>query len=139
MLTQMPPSRELALEIAGIELMPPDVPRGHGCGRLLLFRAVRFEQEEHGATGIRGDGETAHISSTIPIVFTSGADPLGVGLVERLNRPGGHMTGVTSFDTVIAARRLELLRKLTPDAAVIALLRNPSQAALCVRVVFFRQ
>jgi ABC-type uncharacterized transport system substrate-binding protein len=65
-------------------------------------------------------------TSSIPIVFTSGDDPLRVGLVERLNRPGGNITGVTAFDTVIAARRLELMRKLTPHAAVIALLRNPN-------------
>jgi len=64
-------------------------------------------------------------TSTIPIVFTSGDDPLRVGLVEHLNRPGGNITGATAFSTTTAAKRLELIRKLLPDATAIALLRNP--------------
>jgi len=64
-------------------------------------------------------------TSVIPIVFTSADDPLKVGLVDHLNRPSGNITGVTAFATVTAAKRLGLLRELIPEAAVVALLRNP--------------
>jgi putative ABC transport system substrate-binding protein len=64
-------------------------------------------------------------TSVIPIVFTSGDDPLKVGLVERMNRPGGNITGVTAFATVTAAKRLGLLRELLPNAVAVALLHNP--------------
>jgi putative ABC transport system substrate-binding protein len=64
-------------------------------------------------------------TSVVPIVFTSGDDPLKVGLVEHLNRPGGNITGVTAFATVTAAKRLGLLRDVLPKAVTVALLRNP--------------
>jgi ABC-type uncharacterized transport system substrate-binding protein len=64
-------------------------------------------------------------TSVIPIVFTSGDDPLKVGLVEHLNRPGSNITGVTAFATVTAAKRLGLLRELLPNAVAVALLHNP--------------
>jgi putative ABC transport system substrate-binding protein len=64
-------------------------------------------------------------TSIIPIVFTSADDPLKVGLVDHLNRPGGNITGVTAFATATAAKRLELLREVLPTGIAIALLRNP--------------
>jgi ABC-type uncharacterized transport system substrate-binding protein len=64
-------------------------------------------------------------TSVIPIVFTSADDPIKVGLVDHLNRPGGNLTGVTAFATVTAAKRLALLRELIPDASAVALFRNP--------------
>jgi len=67
-------------------------------------------------------------TSTIPIVFRGGADPVGDGLVASLARPGGNLTGVVMLATEVTAKRLELLAELVPRAGVIALLVNPSSA-----------
>jgi ABC-type uncharacterized transport system substrate-binding protein len=64
-------------------------------------------------------------TSTIPIVFRGGADPVGDGLVASLARPGGNLTGVSIADD-LTAKRLELLSELVPRARVIALLVNPN-------------
>ncbi len=66
-------------------------------------------------------------TSTIPIVFRGGADPVGDGLVASLARPGGNLTGVSIADD-LTAKRLELLSELVPRAEVIALLVNPNLA-----------
>jgi len=65
-------------------------------------------------------------TSTIPIVFQSGSDPVQDGLVNSFNRPGGNTTGVHVFTTSLGPKRLELLRELIPKASVIAFLVNPS-------------
>jgi ABC-type uncharacterized transport system substrate-binding protein len=62
----------------------------------------------------------------IPVVVTSGGDPIREGLVTSLNRPGGNVTGVSYMFSILAAKRLSLLRQLVPNATKIALLANPS-------------
>jgi putative tryptophan/tyrosine transport system substrate-binding protein len=65
-------------------------------------------------------------TSTIPIVFRGGTDPVGDGLVASLARPGGNLTGVSFVPDELTAKRLELLSELVPRARVIALLVNPN-------------
>jgi putative ABC transport system substrate-binding protein len=64
-------------------------------------------------------------TSTIPIVFVSGGDPVAAGLVASLNRPGGNVTGVSWIATALTAKRLDLLHQLVPKAVLIGVLVNP--------------
>jgi len=68
-------------------------------------------------------------TATIPIVFLTGADPVELGLVPSLNRPGGNVTGVHFLVKTLAAKRLELLRELMPGAGQIGFLFNPTNPA----------
>jgi putative ABC transport system substrate-binding protein len=67
------------------------------------------------------------VTTSIPIVFDNASDPVKIGLVASLNRPGGNVTGVTSISAELEAKRLGLLRELVPSATSIAVLVNPSR------------
>ena len=68
------------------------------------------------------------VTTTIPIVFVSGGDPVKLGFVTSLNRPGGNITGASFLTAAVAGKRLELLRDLIPTAVVIDYLVNPDNA-----------
>lgn len=65
-------------------------------------------------------------TTTIPIVFTAGFDPIRLGLVKSLNRPGSNVTGISILNVEVAPKRMEILRELVPTASVFGLLVNPS-------------
>jgi ABC-type uncharacterized transport system substrate-binding protein len=67
-------------------------------------------------------------STTVPVVFTVGGDPVRFGLVASFNRPGGHVTGVMFASNVLGAKRVQLLHEMIPNISRIALLMNPDNA-----------
>ncbi|HEY7247387.1 MAG TPA: ABC transporter substrate-binding protein [Xanthobacteraceae bacterium] len=68
-------------------------------------------------------------TTTVPIVFLFSGDPVAVGFVASLNRPGGNLTGVTTLNTEIGPKRFELLHELSPAATAAAFLVNPKSPA----------
>jgi putative ABC transport system substrate-binding protein len=96
-----------------------------GCWvRLLLRPTIGAFLDPPRRKGCRGGHEAA--TTTIPIVFATGGDPVQFGLVANLNRPGGNVTGVNFLINALVSKRLELLRQMVPTATTIAFLVNPT-------------
>jgi putative ABC transport system substrate-binding protein len=70
------------------------------------------------------------VTTTIPIVFEAGPDPVELGLVTSLNRPGGNVTGVSNFSPLLVAKQIELLHEMVPNSTAIGVLVNPTSPNL---------
>jgi putative ABC transport system substrate-binding protein len=101
-------------------------------GDYQILPALAAELVAKGVVAIAATGDVASAraaqaaSRTVPVVFTIGGDPVRFGLVASLNRPGGHVTGVSLLSNVLGAKRVELLHELAPKVSRIALLKNPN-------------
>jgi putative tryptophan/tyrosine transport system substrate-binding protein len=94
--------------------------------------ALAAELAAMGVVAIAATGDVAsaraaqRASSTVPVVFTIGGDPVRFGLVKSLNRPGGNVTGILFNQNVLGGKRVELLREIAPNVSRVALLMNPT-------------
>jgi len=94
--------------------------------------ALAAELIAMGASAIAATGDLAsaragqQASSTVPVVFTIGGDPIRFGLIESINRPGGNVTGILFNPNVLGAKRIELVREIAPTVSRVALLMNPT-------------
>jgi ABC-type uncharacterized transport system substrate-binding protein len=96
--------------------------------------ALAAELVAKGVVAIAATGDVAsaraaqRASSTVPVVFTIGGDPVRHGLVESINRPGGRVTGILFNQNVLGAKRVEILREVAPNVSRVALLMNPNNS-----------
>ena len=101
-------------------------------GDYAALPALAAELVSIGAAAIAATGDVASAraaqlaSSTVPVVFTIGGDPVRFGLIKSINRPGGNVTGILFNQNVLGAKRVELVREIAPKVSRIALLMNPT-------------
>src|SRR4249920_467029 len=101
-------------------------------GNYEALPALAAELVAMGVVAIAATGDVAsaraaqRASSTVPVVFTIGGDPVRFGLVKSINRPGGNVTGILFNQNVLGAKRVELLREIAPNMSRVALLMNPT-------------
>ena len=101
-------------------------------GDYAALPALAAELVSMGVAAIAATGDVAsaraaqQASSTVPVVFTIGGDPVRFGLIKSLNRPGGNVTGILFNQNVLGAKRVELLREIAPSVSRVALLMNPT-------------
>jgi putative ABC transport system substrate-binding protein len=81
------------------------------------------------ANGITSARPAKAATTTIPIIFTAGGDPVAMGLVASLSRPGGNLTGIAMLEADLAPKRLQLVHELLPNAAQFGVLADPAAAA----------
>jgi putative ABC transport system substrate-binding protein len=103
-------------------------------GQYDALPALAAELVATGVVAIAATGDVAsaraaqRASTTVPVVFTIGGDPVRFGLVKSINRPGGNVTGILFNQNVLGAKRVELLREVAPSISRVALLMNPTNA-----------
>src|SRR5260221_3590387 len=103
-------------------------------GNYEALPALAAELVAMGVVAIAATGDVAsaraaqRASSTVPVGFTIGGDPVRFGLVKSLNRPGGNVTGILFNQNVLGAKRVELLREIAPNVSRVALLMNPANS-----------
>ena len=101
-------------------------------GHYAVLPALAAELVSMGVVAIAATGDVASAraaqaaSSTVPVVFTIGGDPVRFGLVKSVNRPGGNVTGILFNQNVLGGKRVELLREIAPKVPRVALLMNPT-------------
>jgi putative ABC transport system substrate-binding protein len=101
-------------------------------GDYAALPALATELVAMGVVAIAATGDVASAraaqsaSSTVPVVFTIGGDPVRFGLVKTINHPGGNVTGILFNQNVLGAKRVELLREIAPNISRVALLMNPT-------------
>jgi putative tryptophan/tyrosine transport system substrate-binding protein len=100
----------------------------------LAAELVRRPAAVIAASGITATRAAMASTATIPIVFNTGGDPISLGLVASLNKPGGNLTGVATLGKVLVGKQLELLHEFVPRAAGIGFLVNPSNAVAQVEI-----
>jgi putative tryptophan/tyrosine transport system substrate-binding protein len=120
------------LEAGYIEGQNAAIEYRWGDGRIDRLPALAADLLNHEVAVIIAGGTSQPAkaaTATIPIVFTTGLDPIEYGLVSSLNQPGGNITGITFYSGALGAKQLELLREMAPDTSAFALLvklDNPS-------------